>query len=291
MSFLKTKFFCVLLVIALVLTIVPAVCMSTGHTYILKNLVNTVVTPLGGIVSSAGEAISGYGKYFSALKELKDENDALRAELNEYKKRVDELEGASRDYEWLSSYLGLKKILEKTEYIRAEICQKTEASGTLRYTINVGSIHGIKPEMSVIAGGGVFGKVTDVGLNWATVCTPVDTEIGFALRVQRTGERGVSSGDCDLTDDGFFRVKMLSSSQPIEKGDTMVSVGNEWLPDGIVFGTVERIEYNEFDRSPEAIVRPAVLFEEEYAVIVITKNEYEIIDVVIPSETVGEETE
>ncbi len=285
MSFFKTKFFCVLLCVALVLAIVPAICTATGNTYILKNIVNTVVTPLGGFVSSVGDALSGYGRYFSALKELKDENDALRAELNEYKKRVDELEGASRDYEWLSSYLGMKKLLEKSEFVRAEICQKTEVSGTLRYTLNVGSIHGIKKDMSVICGGGVFGKITEVGLNWSTVCTPLDPDVVFGVRVQRTGEKGNTVRGYKVTGEGLFRVKMISYGEGLVEGDTIVSVGNEWMPDGIILGTVERVEYNEHDRSAEALVRPAADYSDEYAVIVVTKNEYDIVDVEIPKET------
>ncbi len=282
MSFVKTKFFCVLLVIAIVLTVVPAVCTATGNTYILKNLVNTAITPLGGIVSSIGDALSGYGRYFSALKELKDENSALRAELNEYKKRVDSLEDASRDYEWLSSYLGMKKNLEKSEFIKAEICQKTESSGTLRYTVNVGSLHGIKKDMSVICGGGICGKVIEVGLNWATVATPLDSSVSFGVRIQRSGERGYTEGDASLTPDGLFKVRMVSSAEGVNVGDIILSVGNEYMPDGIAFGTVERIEYDEYDRTTEAVVRPSVAYSEEYAVIVVIKNEYEIIDVILP---------
>ncbi len=284
MHFFKTRFFCVLLVIALVLTIVPAVCTATGHTYILKNLVNTLITPLGGVVSSVGDALSGYGRYFSALKELKDENDALRAELNEYKKRVDELQDASRDYEWLSAYLGMKTLLEKSECVRAEICQRSDVSGIFRYTLNVGSIHGIKKDMAVICGGGVYGKITEVGLNWATVSTPLDSVVGFSVCVQRTGERGFTVGDYTITSDGLFRVKMVSADKDVTVGDTIVSVGSEALPDGITLGTVEKIEYNEYDRSTEALVRPSVDYNNEYAVIVVTKNEYEIIDVVLPNE-------
>lgn len=284
MSFYKTRFFCVLLVVALVLVIVPAICTATGHTYILKNLVNTVVTPVGSVVSSVGDALSGYGSYFSALEDLKEENDRLRAELNEYMKRVDELEGASRDYEWLSAYLGMKKLLEKSEYLRAEICQRTEVGGTLRYTLNIGSIHGVKKDMAVICGDGVFGKVTEVGLNWATVCTPLDSSVGFGIRIQRTGERGYTVGDYTVTEEGLFRVKLVASTGDLNTGDVIVSVGNESVPDGITLGTVERVEYNEYDRSTEALVRPSADYADEYAVLVIIKNEYEIIDVEEPKQ-------
>lgn len=278
MNFFKTRFFCVLLALAIILTAVPAIFSATGNTYILKNIFNSALTPIRSAVSSVCDAFAGYGKYFSTVDELRKENEDLKIQLAEYIKRVEELEGASRDYDWLAQYMKMKKILEKCEYFEAEICERTNVGGTYRYTINVGSIHGIKKEMTVICGNGLFGKVTEVGLNWATVCTPFDTTISFGAANLRTKERGYTEGDVTLTGDGMFKVCFLSSDTDIVVGDTMISVGNEWLPDGIVLGTVEKVAYNEYDRTTEAYVKPAGDYYDEYALMVIISHEYSIVD-------------
>jgi cell shape-determining protein MreC len=140
MNFFKTRFFCILLIIAIVLALVPAVCTATGNTYILTNLINTVVTPAERLLADICDGLSGYGRYFSAIEELRAENDRLREELAAYISRVEDLENASRDYEWLSAYIGMKKILEESEYVRAEICRRTDVGGSIRYVIDKGSI-------------------------------------------------------------------------------------------------------------------------------------------------------
>lgn len=282
MNFFKTRFFCVLLIIAVVLALVPAVCTATGNTYILTNLINTAITPAERLLADICNGFSGYGRYFSAIEELRAENDRLREELAAYINRVDELEGASRDYEWLSAYIGMKKILEDSEYVRAEICRRTDVGGCVRYVIDKGSIHGIEKGMAVICGDGVFGTVVEVGINWATVCTPLDTTVGFGIKIVRNGERGFTVGDRTLTPDGLFRVKFIDSEVDVNEGDTLVSVGTETIPEGVRIGTVERVEYNEYDRSTEAVVRPSADFADEYALMVIIKNEYKIVDVELP---------
>lgn len=283
MNFFKTKFFCILLIIAVVLAVVPAVCAVTGNTYILTNLVNTAITPAERLLADICNGLSGYGRYFAAIEELKAENDRLREELAAYISRVEELEDASRDYEWLSSYVGMKKILEDSEYVRADICRRTDVGGCVRYVIDKGSIHGIKKGMAVICGDGVFGTVVEVGINWATVCTPLDTTVGFGIKIVRNGERGYTVGDKNLTPEGLFRVKFMDAEVDVNVGDTLVSVGTESIPEGVRIGTVEKVEYNEYDRSTEAVVRPSAEFADEYALMVIIKNEYNIVDVQPPA--------
>lgn len=278
MNFFKTKFFCILLAVAIILTLVPTIFAATGNTYILKNLINSALTPARSAVNSLCDAVSGYGKYFSTVDELRAENDELKMILNEYMKRVEELEGASSDYEWLAEYMKMKKLLEKCEYTRADICEKTAVGSTYRYNIEAGSLHGIKKEMTVLCGNGLFGKVTEVGMNWATVCTPLDSTVSFGVANSRTKERGYTQGETSLAADGCFKVCFLSSEADVVVGDTITSVGNEYLPDGITLGVVEEITFNEYDRTKEAIIRPLEPYEDEYALMVVISHEYSLVD-------------
>ena len=283
MRFFKTRFFYICLTVAIVLTLVPILFAATGNTYILKNAFNTALTPVKGALNSVAGAIDGYARYFGALDELRAENEELLARLEEYRKRVDELEEAARDYEWLSDFMDMKKYLEKSEYVKAGICGTATVGGTERYTIDVGSMHGIKKGMSVLFGGGVLGKVTDVGLNWATVCTPLDSTVSFGARCSRSLERGYTEGDVTVAADGTFYVRFLSTYADIVVGDTIVSVGGEWMPDGLALGTVERVEHDEYDRTTLAVVRPSDEYTEQFAVLVVIENDYEIIDADSPS--------
>jgi len=278
MSFFKTRFFCVLLSVAIILTLVPTIFAATGNTYILKNAVNSVLTPFRAAVNSFCDAVEGYGKYFSTVDELRAENEELKMLLGEYMNRVEELEGASRDYEWLAQFMKMKKILEKCEYFSTGICDKTAVGGAFRYTIDSGSLQGIKKEMVVLCGDGLFGKVTEVGLNWATVCTPLDTTVSFGAANLRTKERGYTQGDIRLCEDGTFKVCFLSSEADVVPGDTIVTVGNEYLPDGITLGTVESVTFNEYDRTKEACVRPLGNYDYEYSLMVVISHEYVLVD-------------
>lgn len=278
MSFFKTRFFCVLLAVAIVLTAVPTIFSATGNTYILKNLFNSMLTPFRSAISSVCDSVEGYGKYFSTVDELRAENDELRALLNEYMNRVEELEGASRDYEWLAAYMKMKKILEKCEYFSADICERVSVGGTYRYTVDAGSLHGIEKEMIVLSGNGLFGKVTEVGLNWATVCTLFDSAVSFGAANLRTKERGYTQGDMTLAADGTFKISFLSADADVVVGDTIVSVGNEYLPSGITLGTVVSVTSNEYDRTKIAHVKPLGDYSDEYALMIVISHEYSLVD-------------
>ncbi len=267
-----------LLAVAIVLTAIPTIFAATGNTYILKNLLNSALTPVRGAVAYVCDSVEGYGKYFSTVDELRAENEELRALLNEYMSRVDELEGASRDYEWLAEYMKMKKILEKCEYFSANICERTYVGGTLRYSVDAGSLHGIEKEMIVLCGNGLFGKVTEVGLNWATVCTPFDSTVSFGVANLRTKERGYTQADIELTENGMFKVCFLSAEANVVAGDTIISVGNEWLPDGITLGTVESVTSNEYDRTKIAYVKPLGSYDDEYALMIVVSHEYSLVD-------------
>lgn len=267
----------------MVLTVVPILFAATGNTYILKNIFNTVLTPVKNTLSAVASSVEGYTRYFGELDELRAENEQLLARLEEYRKRVDELEDAARDYEWLSDFMDMKKYLEKSEYVKAGICGSSTVGGTERYTLDVGSMHGIKKGMSVLFGGGVLGRVTEVGLNWSTVCTPLDSTVSFGARCARSLERGYSEGDVTIAADGTFYVRFLSTYADVVVGDTIVSVGGEWMPDGLSLGTVERVEHDEYDRTTLAVVRPSDEYTEQFAVLVVIANDYDIVDVDRPS--------
>ena len=267
-----------LLSVAIILTAVPTIFAATGNTYVLKDLIGTALTPARDAVNSICDAAMGYGKYFSTVEELRKENEELKMLLSQYMNRVDELEGASRDYAWLAEYMKMKKILEKCEYFSADICEKMAVGGTYRYTVDVGSLHGIKKEMVVLCGNGLFGKITEVGMKWATVCTPWDTTVSFGAANLRNKERGYSQGTVSLAEKGMFKVCFLSSEADVVVGDTIISVGNEYLPDGLVLGTVEEIAYNEYDRTKEVYVRPVEPYESEYALMIVVSHQYSLVD-------------
>lgn len=124
-------------------------------------------------------------------------------------------------------------------------------------TIDIGSSDGITPDLSVISGAGLVGKVVSVGPTTSTVQLVTDDDSVIGARMPRTGDAGALEGT-GQTSTSFLR--MLDPTANVQVGDKLVTFGS---PDGrpyaagLPLGTVTgfRGEPGQVDRL--AIVTPA----------------------------------
>ena len=87
-KFFKNKFFYIMTVITLVVTIVPTVFYSMGLTFVFRDAVGMVLTPLQKVFNYAAEGIDGFTAYFYKFDELVDENAALKERVAELEAQI-----------------------------------------------------------------------------------------------------------------------------------------------------------------------------------------------------------
>jgi len=260
-------------VIVLTLSILSA----TG-TGLLNNIAGTIASPF----RSAGAAI---GNWFGSISDKFDSVEALQKENEELRKRVAQLEDANRqaetdsqENERLRSLLNLRQQRRDFTFESAKVTQYENSNWASTLTLNRGTSSGVAVNNCVVnETGALVGVVTEVGLNWCTVATVLDTQAQFGATVFRTGESAVAMGDLELMQSGKLKLSYLSGANTPVGGDLVLTSGlGGYYPSGLVIGAVEDVRTDDSGLTQYAVVQPTVTPSSLVEVFVITA--FDIVD-------------
>lgn len=273
-SFFKNKFFIIVLVIAVVLTASSIVAGLTGHAVLLENAVGIIFTPLQKGADYVQSGLRGYISYFTEYDRLKQENEQLRQTLNEKAKTIEDAERLKAENEWLYGFYNLKSEREELSLLDAKIVSRSGGSLLTVFTLDRGTMHGVRLHCPVITADGVLGSVTQIGTNWAKVESVVNPGAGVSAVVARTGDIGVVEGDFTQSLEGKCLIKYLPEDSEIEVGDKIVTSGyGSVYPDGLVIGIIESLYPDSLSHSVFGVVKPAADMEGTNRVMVVTSSE------------------
>jgi rod shape-determining protein MreC len=270
----KSRFFIIMLCIALALVIVPSVLTLMGLSSYVRSTIATILTPAQSLMMKATDAIAGFTEYFTEFERLKAENEALKRELAEYKNKYYEIEDIIKMNEWLYEYLELAR--EHTEFnlIVADIIGHEVGNYMTVFTLNVGTDDGVTADLPVITADGIVGYVTEAGTNWSKVLTIIESASAVGAYVERTGELGLIEGSFDLRTSGLCKLTYLATDSDVKDGDRVLSSGlGSIYPRGLVIGIVESVEPDQYSRTVTAYVRPTADLEGLTRVMVIKSYE------------------
>ena len=118
-------------------------------------------------------------------------------------------------------------------------------------------IQELQADCVVDATGNLVGIVSEVGYNWCTVLTVVDTSTSMGAQVFRTKDLGVAVGDFSLMGDGRLRMDYLPADCQLLGGDLVVTSGlGGYYPSGLVIGSVEEVQKDDSGASSYAVLVP-----------------------------------
>ena len=275
-QFFKNKFFYIMTVLALLLTIVPSVLYSMGLTFLFRDAVCVLLTPMQKVFNYATEAVDGFASYFYKFDELVEENIALRERIAELEKQNYDAAELEERSAWMSNFLEMKSQHTDFKMLSASVTGRENGNYSKILTIDVGTGAGVTKNMPVVTSEGIVGRITELGYNWAKVTTIVEAQASVGAYIERTEDAGICEGQFDLAPDGMCRMSYLPAEAQIAVGDRVLSTGyGSVYPRGLVIGYVETVGINEFTRSPDVTVKCAVDFSELTQVMIIT--DYEII--------------
>lgn len=261
MKFFRSRFFVVCIAVVLVLVLVPSAFAAFGRTDLLRSALVTVSKPFALAGSTVADAVNGFTDIFADYDRLKEENAALRAELEQLRREEHDTAVIQNENEWLKGYLQFHN--EHPDYILtdARIIAREAGNYSTVLTLDRGTVHGVKAEMPVIFEGGLFGYVSEAGLDWCRVVTVVETASSVGVYTARTGAVGVAEGDPALRNGGNCRMTYIQADADIRVGDLVYTSGSgSMYPSGLLLGTVVSIEADEATRSLRAEIKPAVDF-------------------------------
>ncbi len=272
----KSRFFIITLAVALLLSIVPGVLCAMGQGSYVRSALVTVATPFRWAFTKIGEGLTGFSLYFQTLEDLRAENEALRAELDEYQNLVYDAELMKEKNEFLSSFLGIKEENVDFMFENATVVGRESTNYRTVFTLSKGTLHGIKADMPIITPDGLVGRITEVGVTWSKAVLLTETANAVGAYIERSGVLGVVEGTYELRTEGLCQMVYIEPDSDIRVGDKVISSGVGGVyPRGLMIGKVKEIKLDEVSRTLVAVIEPSADLDAISELMIVT--EYKLI--------------
>lgn len=262
-----------LLIIALLLSILIGVgsAFLGGNADPLSNVANTVTAPIRSAIATVSGWAEGVYTYVFHYGELQDELDSLRKQVAELEDAVRQGQEASRENEQLRSLLDLQEKRRDFVFESAKVTARSTSNWESILSLSKGSSAGIEVGDCVITETGVLvGVVSQVGYNWSSVSTVINTDTEMGGIVSRTYSAGVLEGDFALMSQGKLKLNYLPEGAQLVSGDEVVTSGKgDIFPSGLVVGQVEGVFTDPSGQSRYAVVTPLAKLDSLIEVFVI----------------------
>lgn len=231
----------------------------------LANVTNTIVSPFRGAYTAVADWFNDKQNYYRDTTALEEENAALKKRLAEMEATIRQAEQDSAENDRLKKLLGLQSQRPDltSDLQAAMVTEHTVTNWTSTLTINKGTNLDIEVNDCVISEtGALVGLISEVGTNWATVLTLVDTDTALGAQVFRTGDLGLAQGNFSLMGKNRLRLEYLPADCDLLGGDLVVTSGlGNYYPAGLVIGSVEEVQVDDSGATSYAVLEPAVEFD------------------------------
>ncbi len=191
--------------------------------------------------------------YFDLVR-AKQENAALKHNLEEYRQKEVRFQEAQQAMTRLEALLDLKRQVAMP-VIGARVIAYDPSMWSRSAMIDQGKAQGVKEGMPILAPQGIVGRVVEAYPQYAKAMLIVDQKSGADAMVQRNRVRGILQGKggnrCSL--------EFVPKSADVQVGDLVLASGLAGLyPKGLVFGKVSGTNKKNPGLFQEIEVTPAV---------------------------------
>jgi rod shape-determining protein MreC len=129
-------------------------------------------------------------------------------------------------------------------------------------TIDAGRRDGIRPDMTVLNGDGLVGRVKTVGPTTATVLLAIDPDSSVGVRLEGSMQVGFTTGQ-GTANSSELDLRLLDGQSGVASGDRLVTFGSQgdrpYVP-GVPVGQVTTVRGTPGSQTRTASVRPYVDF-------------------------------
>lgn len=245
----------------------------------LNKLVGYVVVPFQNGVSRIGTWISVRMDELGELRVVLEENQELKKQIDELTVQNTQLQQDKYELNNLRELYKLDEQYSGYEKVGARIIARDSGNWFHAFTIDKGTDDGLAIDMNVIAGGGLVGRIVDIGPNWAKVNAVINDDSNVSGMVLASSDILMVSGSLRLMEEGVIGFsQLIDSKQKVEVGDKVVTsnISDKYLPN-ILIGYISEINQDSNNITKSGKITPAVDFEhlEEVLVILETKQQIE----------------
>ena len=264
-NFLKNHGLWVLFAAAVISVVLALMSFFSNTSSPLTNLANTITAPFRSAYTAVADWFNDKQNYYKNTSDLEEENAALRRKIAEMEATVRQAEADREENKLLRELLNLREQRRDltSDLEAATITEHTVTNWTSSLTLNKGTQHGVEVNDCVIdETGALVGIISEVGINWSTVLTLVDTDTSLGAKVFRTKDLGLAQGNFSLMGENRLRLDYLPADCQLLGGDLVVTSGlGGYYPAELVIGSVEEVQVDDSGSASYAIVEPKVDFD------------------------------
>lgn len=236
------------------------------------------VVPMQKGINTVGMWMNDLKDNFATLQEMKEENRELRDKLDEMTIENNQLKQNSATLERLQELYKMDQNTADYPKTGANVIASKNSNWFTSFTIDKGSLDGIKVDMNVLSGAGLVGIVTEVGPNYSIVSSIIDDKNVSAM-ILTTFDKCIVSGDLTMIDDGVLGFKQLENNEndvPIGEQVVTSNISDKYLQ-GLLIGYVSEINVDSNNLTRSGYIIPATNFRELQEVLVITVTKEDLI--------------
>ena len=195
--------------------------------------------------------------------DAKDENKALKSEVERLRSALAEAQTAERDATQLKGLVGLSEeegFPRGTEPVAARVIARSPTVWYSSIKIDKGSSDGVKLDQPVIAAGGLVGKVTSVSGGSAQVTLLTDASSAVSAQVMPEGANGIVKPEVGNPRD--LLLDFVEKGRRVTEGTTVVTSGfassrvESLFPRGIPIGRVTQVDLDEIELYQRVHIKP-----------------------------------
>ncbi len=235
---------------------------------------STVFSPLHKISAYITDSVDNMSASFKSSSVYIEENEALRKELQETRKKLADYDELKKQVETYEQFYGVKKENPDFEFCYGTVVSRDAADAYGSFTLNIGSADGVEVDDPVIYGDYVVGIVKKVNRSSCVVYSVLDPRVNIGAYESGTREYGYVSGDGALFSKGLCKLSGLDSSTSIVGGGIVCTSGAGGVfPKGLIIGKVSAVRDDSADSAFYAEVEPYANLDKVTDVFVITQFE------------------
>ena len=260
-----------ILILAVVLAALTAITTAVFGTTFLGNAVQTVLTPIRSGISSVTRQVERYYNYVFGYEALEAENKYLEERIMNVEEEIRNADALARENDRLRELLNLQKDNTDYEFCDAYIVSWDSSNWKSTFSIAKGTNSGLEEGMvAVTEYGQVVGLITQIGPNWATITTVLDTSLEISASIASSGHTGVVQGSYTAGEDNTLRMNYLPTNVVLRNNDQIVTTGSAVYPKDLIIGYIIDAGYDETGVAKYAKLSPAANFDQLEQVFIIT---------------------
>ncbi len=243
----------------------------SGGVDLITGTLGAIVAPFQRLSSSITRSATEFFERILKADDISKENSELREDIRRLREQMVDFETYKAENEQYRQFLELKKDNPDFVFEAAMVIGRDPTDFFYSFTIDKGTIDGIKLLDPVITPDGLVGRVSEVSYTDSKVITILNPGIDVGAFDGRTRDTGIITGDLTLARDNMCKMTYLSRDSSASAGDLISTSGiGGVFPKGLIIGTIADVKAEENGISLYAEIVPTTNIPQIRDVFVIT---------------------